>query len=244
MKLSVLSCWGPGREAFWEWFCWNLTKQEGLDFGDVELVVDAPPSAAEFMSGLDLPVGLVRLVSSENTPVPVKRNRLMDAAQGSYFCWMDSDDWQSPTRLAHGLRVLEETDALFVAFAGLRYLRMPARLWCELPHYRRRPVPITTMAVTSLARTVRFDESRERGTDTIWHRMLDEKFYDRGVVVHRPQPFFFALEHGGNMTPQIKQFRYTEPVSALARLCGDEWVDTSEMLTELDGRLDAMRGGG
>lgn len=251
-KLSILVCWGPGREAFWPWLAWNIGKQQGLDWSRVEVLIDAPPSAsADLFRRFFLPPGctLVRLVSPENELVPVKRNRLMSAARGEYLCWMDSDDWQSPTRLRYGIGRLEQSlergfaACDYVAHAGLRYLDIHSMLWCELPLYSQLAVPITTIGRATALRSISFTEDRPRGTDTIWHRMLGEHLPERGVTIHQGAPhfdrkvYFFALYHEGNMTPHIAWFRYERPLSALRELCGTEWGETTEQLRALCARL-------
>lgn len=242
MKLSILVCWGPDREAFWPWLCWNIHKQKGLDWSNVEVVIDAPPDTVAYMQSSDLPCGLVRLVSSAEELVPVKRNRLMRAARGEFLCWMDSDDWQSPTRLVGQIEVLDKTPrAIFTACTTLRYLDLRLMKWCELRHYRQRALPITIMGRSSELREFPFTEDRSHGTDTIWHMVLKARLPKREVLMLRPNPFFFALRHGGNMSPQIAGFRCPHPVEDLQELCGAEWGSTTAELQRLTTALD---GGG
>lgn len=242
IDLSILVCIGEDRAKFLPWLAWNIAKQTGLDFSHTELVLDLPASMIQPMKTVLQPLlptalACTYLVSKSDTLVPVKRNRLMRAACGTYLAWLDSDDWQAPDRLSNDLIILRQRSAAYVAHAGLRYMELNSGLWCELPLYRATGIPITVVGTTALLREKLFDEKRARASDAYWFLELEAYYGENRVLVKRPAPYFFALYHGGNMTPHIAQFRYTEPEGKLAALCGDGWGDTGDQLDALRGAL-------
>lgn len=235
-KLSILVCIDTSREAFWPWLTWNIRKQQRLDWSEVEVVITSWPRTTGLMRG-DGPA--IHFIGGEDGErVPSKRNRLMDKAEGRYLCWMDSDDWHSPVRLADACDVLDKHGEVdWVANVGAPYLNietLPAK-WCEVLTLRNAGVPITVVGRTQKLRSVRFHENITHGTDTVWLRHLDRQH--QGKLLQRGAPYFFALYHGGNMSPHIGRFDYNRSWQELKQLCGDEWGETSVEISALYERL-------
>lgn len=244
IDLSILICIGEGREKFLPWLAWNIAKQTGIDFSRVEIVFDMPESLIQPMKSVFQPllpkgIACTYMTSEPDTLVPVKRERLLKAARGTYSTWFDSDDWQAPNRLRHDLAALRVHEAVYVVHSGLRYMELGSGRWCELPLYRDKGIPITVTGKTELLSKIPFDPWRVRASDAYWFLELEAYHGENRVLVRRPAPYFFALYHGSNMTPHISRFNYTQPEGELAKLCGSDWGDTGE---QLDGLRESLYG--
>lgn len=236
--LSLLVC-TDDRPEFIPWLGWNIRKQEGIDFARVEILVATRDPAATALLAHEVPVADVVHVRSEpGDRVPVKRQRLLDAAQGDVIAWFDDDDWHSPDRLMSGLTELTFDDQQVVGFRGAYYVSLATERYTEILSMRFLPVPITLMAEREAAQSVDFDPAKRYGSDAEWARqlLLDRHF---GVLGQAGcPPFFFALRHERNMSRHLRHLRYPHPLERLRLLAGERyWQDTPAQLEALRRRL-------
>lgn len=163
--------------------------------GPLELVVvseDLAELAACFMG-----VSRVKLVSCEpGITLGAKHNI---AAVTSSYPWLakwDDDDWQAPQRLEVTLRAAQNARVEMVSGAPLVHYDLDTKKAWEFRYRSQRPwQPGNSLLVSrQLWRRVRFDETRNRGIDSVFiHRALER--HTTGLTVDR-DAVTVALRHG------------------------------------------------
>ncbi len=86
-------------------------------FSDFEfLIVDdgTPDKSGEICDAYAAKDDRIRVFHKENGGAPSARNYAIERANGSYFYFMDSDDWAEPTMLEEMVRAAKQTDAQLV----------------------------------------------------------------------------------------------------------------------------------
>lgn len=208
-RVSALVATTAERQPFYPLLALHIAAS-GLGEEDEVVIAAEDAQVADAIEGelrdLGHPRPEVRFVRVPRQPreVPVKRNRLMAEARGEFFCWLDDDDFHDPDWLGDSLRVLETQGRIWVLWRGLRYVDLvTGKTWVPRS-WTRSPSMGTLVARTHVARTLPFDETLERGSDTHWKTWAQDRWIGHiaSLEFDAPQeePRIVALRHGANMS--------------------------------------------
>jgi hypothetical protein len=163
--------------------------------GPLELVV-VSEHAAE-LAACFRGVNRVKVVSClEGTTLGAKHNIAAVSASHPWLAKWDDDDWQSPIRLDTTMRAVQSAAADMVSGAPLLHYDLERKEAWEFCYASQRPwQPGNSLLVSrALWRRVRFDETRDRGIDSVFiHRALER--HTAGLTVDR-DVVTVALRHG------------------------------------------------
>lgn len=221
-------CVTEDRSAFLPWLLWNYDRQAWCER---ELVIVASSTDA-----LDVPdrpdIRVIRV--PHRLGVGAKRNIALDEARGDAVAWFDDDDWQHPRRLHEivasldaGAPYVGQVQGWFVDLRGRRCAR-----------YRGGSVIIFNGAgfAIDVARRARFDETKRRGTDTIWLRMLRSSTASAGQRAGGIEWSAWLCHERNLSNPAIRR-RFPLSLEELRRRMGPAWEGTDQALSALSTRL-------
>lgn len=211
------------------WLLWSFERQS---WPDKELVV-VDSSEAAFAWARP---GVRVLSAPPGTNIARKRNLALVEARGEYIAWFDDDDWQHPRRLS---------ELLVPLLSGAAELAGATSSWfIDLWKGRCAPYHPTGVLIfnscvmrSDLARTERFDERIERGSDTPWMAALSRRAGSRLTAIPR-KTYSAWLCHDRNISNPSTQRRCLIPLTYLRDTVGvDAWGDTDREIDRLRSRL-------
>lgn len=151
----------------------------------------------------------VRVIAKPNGGVSSARNVGLEAAQGDYVCFLDSDDRFSPDALSVIARALDESEPDVLTYGGVAFpdgaadpwiasaLRSRDTSWegfdaAEVFAESERAVILIAVRRTLVAQGLRFDERMRLGEDLLFHfcafarslksRVIPDEIYEYRVV--------------------------------------------------------------
>lgn len=229
-QLSILVPTTARRKAFWPWLSWNIAKQTGLPWQAIEVVTASPDGERV---ELDVSCAIRRTYYRGRLPLGLIRNGLVMRARGQYLAWFDDDDWHAPDRLE---RMLSPAPRNWIGATGLRYLDIATGGVAEVYSYRARVVPTTVVGRRDLLSAVAFREDIKHGSDTHWLQALQA--HAPGESIERgPLPYFFALRHAENMSPQLAGFRSDDGRELRRMQACAGWDETDAQIKALLARI-------
>lgn len=221
MKISVLTV-THNRPEFTPWLRWNYERQI---WRDKELIiVDSSEKPAKAITPD------VTVIHAPGANVPTKRNMALDTATGDAITWLDDDDWRHPRSLIKLVTGFSRETAVsggrwawFMDLATGRVNR-----FCD-----RRGLLFGCLLVdTAVARSVRFDESEERGSDLTWMESLLKRPF---VFTYDPLSFFLC--HDRNLGNLAAAHQFNRELDDVVGAVGNAWPGTGRQLTALRRRL-------
>lgn len=231
--LVTALCVTEDRPAFLPWLLWNYDKQDHHPRRLV--VVDSSHDLPPLPDRPDIQV----LRCDPGTPVAVKRNLALRAAEGDAVTWFDDDDWQSPRKLSLLALALRSADVAGAAsgwFVDLDTGRSRPYVSSDGPVFNslgvRRP----------LAAAVPFDERRLRASDTPWLARVRRQPTVRVASVDAV--LFFWLRHDANLSNPSSGRPCRQSLAAVRSAVGEQdWGETEAELSRLRARLSGARAG-
>jgi hypothetical protein len=230
-------CVTEDRPAFMPWLLWGFDRQT---WPAKELVIVDSSAMPFSLPGRDD----VRVLSaSRGARVASKRNLALAAATGAVVAWFDDDDWQHPLRLETSVAMLHDGAPCAGPRASWMLEVQSNRVW-RFPGFDDLMLFNGSAFLTEAARSVMFDPTLRRASDTLWLEQLRRSGCMEGWRALELTTFFW-LVHGLNLSVSARRITLRKALtlasrSELERAIGAyAWSDTDHQLTALSNRLTA-----
>jgi glycosyltransferase involved in cell wall biosynthesis len=162
----VCCCATEDRPEFIPWLVWNFQKQT---HADKELLIIDTGETAWSRVGLEGIPGIKVIHREHGMRLPTKANLAVGLADGDAIAFMDDDDWQAPNRLELLAGKLTPGVDMVGTHCGA-WINLRKRVIVE----HRSPMMIfnSCLVRANAAKSVQFDESILKTSDTKWMREL------------------------------------------------------------------------
>lgn len=231
MSSPLISCLcvTENRPDFMPWLLWNFQRQK---YPNTELVI-IDGSKTPYKPGKTKGV---RVVHAPGLNIPQRRNLALQEAKGDLMAWFDDDDWYHPNRLNFLSQLI--TDETPAAGPKLAWFVNLFTLGVKQFVMRRGVLHSGLVARTDAARSIRFDEGQERGSDIDW---LNELQARHKVAETFEVPSFF-LCHDQNAGNLASVHQFNRDMMAITSVVQCAWQDTTSQLEALRGRVQERAG--
>jgi hypothetical protein len=124
------------------------------------IIDDSDNQRSQFSPDPKLNISTTYIHIPERLPLGAKRNLSHQYCRGDFIVYMDDDDWYPPTRIAHAVEKLSNSDALIAGSTCLPILLLPEEeLWLAGPYGKNHATANTFAFKRSLLSETQYDPS-------------------------------------------------------------------------------------